>query len=300
MRDVAKWLGLSKAKLHRGSGPVDILVGLDHPVLHTGETQKVQNLVARNSPLGWVIFGISPGSESQVNKVYHVKFSSPVDITDFWKTESMGVDVKPCVCEADKLSQIEREEAKIIEDSCEKVGDQWLMPYPCKRDPKSLPDNKVQAVKRLQATEIAKAYQLQFEEMNALKFARKLSDVEIKDYKGPVHYVSHHEVLRPEKKSTPIRIVFNSSANFQGHCLNDYWIKGPDLLNSLFRVILRFRENAVAISRDISKMYHRILIPERDQHVHPFLWRNMEIEILMFMSRPFLLLEINLLQPWLR
>ena len=194
-----------------------------------------------NSPLGWVIFGISPGSESQVNKVYHVKFLSP-------------------------------------------VGDQWLMPYPWKRDPKSLPDNRVQAVKRLQAPEwrlakspeIAKAYQQQFEEMNALNFARKLSDVEIKDYKGPVHYVSHHEVLRPEKKSTPIRIVFNSSANFQGHCLNDYWIKGPDLLNSLFGVILHFRENAVPISGDISKMYHRILIPDRDQHVHRFLWRNME------------------------
>ena len=88
--------------------------------------------------------------------------------------------------------------------------------------------------------------------------------------------MSHHEVLRPEKKSTPIRIVFNSSANFQGHCLNDYWMKGPDLLNSLLGVILRFRENAVAISGDISKMYHRILIPERDQHVHRFLWRNME------------------------
>ena len=26
----------------------------------------------------------------------------------------------------------------------------------------------------------------------------------------------------------------------------------------------------------ISKMYHRILIPERNQHVHRFLWRSME------------------------
>ena len=25
---------------------------------------------------------------------------------------------------------------------------------------------------------------------------------------------------------------------------------------------------------DISRMYHRVLIPERDQHVHRFLWRN--------------------------
>ena len=65
-------------------------------------------------PLGMGYFWNFLGSELQVNKVYHVKFSSPVDITDFWKTESMGVDVSPCVCEADKLSQIEREEAKII------------------------------------------------------------------------------------------------------------------------------------------------------------------------------------------
>ena len=28
---------------------------------------------------------------------------------------------------------------------------------------------------------------------------------------------------------------------------------------------------------DISKMYHHVLIPE-DQHVHRFLWRNLETE----------------------
>ena len=52
-----------------------------------------------------------------------MKFSSPVDIADFWKTESMGVDVRPCACVAGKLSQIEREGVKIIEDSREKAGE---------------------------------------------------------------------------------------------------------------------------------------------------------------------------------
>ena len=88
--------------------------------------------------------------------------------------------------------------------------------------------------------------------------------------------MSHHEVLRPEKKSAPIRIVFSSSANVKGHCLNDHWMKGPDLINGLFGVILHFRENTVVISGDILKMYHRILIPERDQHVQCGLWRNLE------------------------
>ena len=95
--------------------------------------------------------------------------------------------------------------------------------------------------------------------------------------KGPFHYIPHHAVLRPEKRSTPVRIVFNSSSSYQGHTLNDYWKKGPDLLSGIFGVVLRFRERQVAVMGDISKMYHRILIPVKDQHVHRFLWRGLEI-----------------------
>ena len=93
-----------------------------------------------------------------------------------------------------------------------------------------------------------------------------------------MHYISHHAVERPEKKSTTVRIVFNSSATYQGSRLNGYWKKGPDLLNSLFGVVLRFREREVAISGDISKMYHRVRIPLKDQHVHRYLWRDLEKE----------------------
>ena len=180
----------------------------------------------------------------------------------------MGVTVKPCTCEGDKLSQSEREEKQAIEESAQRVGNQWMNPYPWKRDPKDLPDNKSQAMKRLESTERrllnnplqAAAYKDKMTEMEDMSFSRKLSEQEINDYKRPVHYISHHAVLRSESTSTPVRIVFNSSATYQGHKLNDYWQKGPDLLNGLFGVILRFRENKVALTADISKMYHRVLI----------------------------------------
>ena len=42
--------------------------------------------------------------------------------------------------------------------------------------------------------------------------------------------------------------------------------------------VQREREREVAVMEDISKMYHYVLIPERDQHVHRFLWRNLETE----------------------
>jgi hypothetical protein len=60
--------------------------------------------------------------------------------------------------------------------------------------------------------------------------------------------------------------------------LNDYWVKGPDLLNNLLGILIRFRENLVGVAGDISKMYHTIKISDRDQHTHRFLWRNMEFD----------------------
>ena len=39
-----------------------------------------------------------------------------------------------------------------------------------------------------------------------------------------------------------------------GHMLNDYWAKGPHLLNDLLGVLIRFRENNIAIIGDIKKM----------------------------------------------
>ena len=282
VKPMTRLLGLESEKIWRGQGTIDLLIGIDHAHMHTGQTKQSGHLVARNTPLGWVIFGSSSEDVPVSGLICHVQLATPVDISDFWRTEVMGVEVKPCVCDADKLTQMEREEAEIISESCQKRDSQWMVPYPWKKDPILLPNNKSLAMKRLESTEkrlkknpeLAAAYDKQMKEMSDMNFSRKLSKEELEKYKGPVHYIPHHAVIRPESKSTPVRIVFNSSSVYQGHALNDFWLKGPDLLNSLFGVILRFREREVAVMGDISKMYHRVLIPERDQHVHRFLWRN--------------------------
>lgn len=107
---------------------------------------------------------------------------------------------------------------------------------------------------------------------------RKVTGDEMKKYQGPVHYLLHHEVLKPDSKSTPIRIVFNSSASCMGHVLNDYYTKGPDMLRDLFGILLRFRQSPVAIVGDISKMYNSVLISEVDKMTHRFLWRDMNTD----------------------
>ncbi|KAL9964667.1 hypothetical protein ACROYT_G028342 [Oculina patagonica] len=159
----------------------------------------------------------------------------------------MGVSVLPCTCEAAEMSTEERAELKLIEDSCQLQENKWIMKYPWKRDPSCLPDNYVQVLKKIESTERrlmkqpdhANSYNMQIKEMEQMKFSRKLTEQEKREWKGPVHYVAHHAVVRPEKKTTPIRIVFNRSASFEGHTFNDYWYKGPDLLNNLFGVVSR-------------------------------------------------------------
>ena len=83
-------------------------------------------------------------------------------------------------------------------------------------------------------------------------------------------------MIKPESARTPCRIVFNSSKNYHGHVLNDYWAKGPDLINNLLGVLLRFREDYIALVGDIKKMFHTIKISYVDQHTHRFLWRDMQ------------------------
>ena len=82
--------------------------------------------------------------------------------------------------------------------------------------------------------------------MVSREVAKKLTLKELKEYKGPIHSISHHEVLKPESKSTPVRIVFNSNARDMGHAPNDYWAKGPHLLNDLLGTLIRFRENKIS------------------------------------------------------
>ncbi len=46
---IERYLGLKRNVLSRGSGKLDVLIGIDHANMHTGEIKQVGNLVARHS-----------------------------------------------------------------------------------------------------------------------------------------------------------------------------------------------------------------------------------------------------------
>jgi len=86
-------------------------------------------------------------------------------------------------------------------------------------------------------------------------------------------YLPHHPVIS-DTKNTKVRIVFDSAAKVKGVSLNDLLEKGPNLLNDLTGILLRFRRYKYAVAGDISKMFLQILLNPENQVFHRFLWRK--------------------------
>ena len=124
-----------------------------------------------------------------------------------------GVTVKPCTCEADKLSPSERDEKQAIEESAQRVGNPVDDPIFLEERPEGLARQQESSYEttRVNGTSVtedplqAAAYNDKMTEMEDMSFSHKLFEQEINGYKGPVHYISHHAVLRPESTSTPVR-----------------------------------------------------------------------------------------------
>ena len=148
----------------------------------------------------------------------------------------------------------------------------------------SLPDNRLGALRRLERTERSlrrnpakeRKYQETIESYVSLGHARKLEEAEVSEPSLKRWFLPHHAVCNPNKPEK-IRIVFDAVAKFNGTSLNDNLLTGPDLLQDLPRLLIRFRERAVAIAGDIDQMFHQVLILPRDRPALSFLWRSMEV-----------------------
>ncbi|XP_037812758.1 uncharacterized protein LOC119604295 [Lucilia sericata] len=88
-------------------------------------------------------------------------------------------------------------------------------------------------------------------------------------------YLPHHAVVRPESKSTKVRVVFNASRKTKsGFSLNDVLYTGPTLQADLMTVILNWRFYKFVFSGDIQKMYHQILVNPQDRPFQRILFQK--------------------------
>ena len=286
---------LNRAK----EGKVDCLIDYEYAAFYPIRKQACGHLLILENRFGYVIGGSHPRLKKNTRKlVQHaaVHFAS-ASVEDFYIMENISAERTPkcgsCRCGhchpvGKNMSLKDEREYNLIESNLTYLPEKerWLASYPWICDPSELPDNKPAAFAKLKMMEKgllsnskhADLYRHQIDDMVKRGVASKLTDDEIQSYDGPMHYIAHHAVLKPDSESTPCRTVFNSSTSYHGHVLNEYYAKGSDMLNNLLVVLLRFREERFAFIGDISKLFHSIRIVEVDQMTHRFLWRDLDLK----------------------
>ncbi len=168
----------------------------------------------------------------------------------------------------------------LVDDHSERPH--WHARYPWVEDPATLPNNRkaVESTERQLAKELEwkAAYAAQVHDMVNCRAAMKLSKKALLTWSGPVWYISHLIAPNPHSVTTPVRLVWNSSQKFRGLSLNDLLLKGPDVLNSIRSVLLKFWRGVFSALGDIKKTYNSVWLEDREVHLHRFLWRDSEEE----------------------
>ena len=55
---------------------------------------------------------------------------------------------------------------------------------------------------------------------------------------GKVHYIPHHAVIRRDKETTKLRIVYDASAKTSGPSLNECLYSGPAITHNILDIII--------------------------------------------------------------
>ena len=242
---------------------------------------------AVRTEFGWALAGsisaVVPSSLRQVMFLQRNAQCRDDDLTatvkDWWSTEAFGTKYDKPVTQ----SREDERALSILKSKTRRLPDRYETGMLWKEDQVVFPDNKRMAVKRLEATErklkrnpdLAGAYQETLQTYIQEGHARKLTPEETSQHRGRRWFLPHHAVTNPNKPGK-VRVVFDATAKFQGTSLNDKLLTGPDLLKSLPGVLLRFREEPIALTADIEKMYHQVRVTEEDQPSLSFLWRDLD------------------------
>ncbi|XP_065671999.1 uncharacterized protein LOC136089837 [Hydra vulgaris] len=101
-------------------------------------------------------------------------------------------------------------------------------------------------------------------------FIEKVSN--FKSNIGDIHYLPHRPVIREDKLTSKMRIVFDASSCAFGPTLNECLFSGSSLTNSSFSVLILFRAKRNAFKADIEKAFLNIALSKKHCEFVRFIW----------------------------
>ena len=189
------------------------------------------------------------------------------DLQKFWDLETLG---------------IKEQEASVYDRFSNDIrftGERYQVKLPFKDNHPMLPDNYTSAsrsltnvIKRLRnQPEILEQYDHVIKEQLESVVVESVPQEQIPE-PGNVHYLPHREVVRLNRDTTKLRVVYDASSKVIGPSLNDCLHIGPSLNPLLLDILLRFRVHKVAVTADIEKAFLNIEIDPEHRDFLRFLW----------------------------
>ena len=259
---------------------IDVLIGLDYYynfILGNIRRRNTNEPVAIQSTLGWILSGHYQNNITNVNfNQTHFFFIQSNKVSDtlcienevkhLWDIESVGIDKE------------NYDVYKSFENELKFENNRYCAKLLFKPLDDVISDNFNVAKSRL------KSLERKFENdptlfdnysavINDYKSQGIIEEVSDSGNIGNVHYLPHQPVLRSEKETSKLRIVFDASSK-QGteHSLNELLYPGPCLLPLLFDILLRFRLGRYAITSDIKQAFLQIQLNILHRDFTRFLW----------------------------
>ncbi|XP_053576923.1 uncharacterized protein LOC128666383 [Bombina bombina] len=154
----------------------------------------------------------------------------------------------------------------------------WVAPLPFRNPRQRLPNNRVQALSRLFSLQRTLKKDPKIKE-HFVSFMQKMFENKHAEPAPPLKegeecwYLPSFGIYHPRKPGQ-IRVVFDSSAQYEGMSLNSVLLTGPNLTNSLLGVLIRFRKEPVAFMADIQQMFYCFIVREDNMNYLRFLWHH--------------------------
>ena len=259
---------------------VMLLIGTDFPGAHIPLKVRSGNCdqpYAISTRLGWVIRG--PLKTPCISKAINVNFQNTSDILlqqqheRMWTTgfDDRNRDDSKSMSVEYKCAMKTMETSVTFENGHNQLGLPWRDESTC------LPNNMALALAGLQQlrrkllcdSSLHQKYAETVNDYIAKGYVREVTHIDRKSKR--VWYLPHHPVINPNKPGK-LRVAFDCAAKFQGISLNSQLLQGPDFNNSLVGVVIRFRQEQVALVADVEAMFHQVRVLEIDCDALRFLW----------------------------
>ncbi|XP_075163335.1 uncharacterized protein LOC142235969 [Haematobia irritans] len=266
------------------SAKIDILLGADvlpSVMLSRNQHRICGSLMAQETVFGWILTGPVAGRESSCFTTcvsYFCEVSLDRQISRFWEVENVPQKRFP--------SQNDKYCDELYSKTTRRTPDgRYVVLLPFKE---SYPEEMILGSSRKSAlaqffrneARLLRNPDLKHEYDKSLEEYITLEHMSPIDCPDPLnaqsnYYLPHHAVVKPERTTTKVRVVFNASCpTSNGLSLNDVLHTGPVLQNDLTLLILRWRFYQFVLNGDIQKMYRQILVHQSHTPFQRILFRK--------------------------